>query len=75
MFDLIYKLPVVCCPCAISYSLTISDLGEEVFELAKAMQKNETFRGKNEFRRVNLESDNARADMADFIEDLLDTGK
>lgn len=47
--------------------------GEEVFELAKAMQKNETFRGKNEFRRVNLESDNAKADMADFIEDLLDT--
>ena len=43
--------------------------------MAKAMQKNETFRGKNEFRRVNLESDNARADMADFIEDLLDTGK
>jgi hypothetical protein len=64
-------------PCRIGkYLLNIicNFLGEDIFELAKMMQKNETFRGKREFQRVNMETENTKADLAEFIENLLDTG-
>lgn len=50
--------------------------GEDVYELAKAMQSSETFRNKREFTRVDMNREDVmaiKADMAEFIEDLVET--
>jgi hypothetical protein len=51
-------------------------VGSQVFKLAKTLQKNESFRAKPEFCRINPDNDEAtyKAELAEFIEDLFETG-
>ncbi len=51
-------------------------VGSQVFKLAKTLQKNDSFRAKPEFCRINPDNDEAtyKAELAEFIEDLFETG-